>query len=149
IRLMTVHKNGKLFRSASALCRRSLARTIDISTSYTLGGALAPTAAVGIPVALLWSRSPWEAIINGATTFCFPAPTNTRGEVMEQAQAERRGEQRFPLRLPVVVRAIHGSIQEESSLTRDVSARGAFFYVDSRLAEGTPVEMILTLPAEI
>lgn len=68
---------------------------------------------------------------------------------MEQAQAERRGEQRFPLRLPVVVRAIHNSIQEESSLTRDVSARGAFFYLDSKLAEGTPVELILTLPAEI
>jgi PilZ domain len=68
---------------------------------------------------------------------------------MEHAQEERRGEQRFPLRLPVVVRAIHGSIQEESSLTRDVSARGAFFYLDSKLAEGTPVEMILTLPAEI
>ena len=68
---------------------------------------------------------------------------------MEQAHAERRGEQRFPLRLPVVVRAIHGSIREEASLTRDVSARGAFFYLDTRLAEGTPVEMVLTLPAEI
>jgi hypothetical protein len=68
---------------------------------------------------------------------------------MEQAQAERRGEQRFPLRLPVVVRTIHDGIQEESSLTRDVSARGAFFYLHSKLTEGTPVEMILTLPAEI
>jgi hypothetical protein len=68
---------------------------------------------------------------------------------MEHAQAERRGEQRFPLRLPVVVRSMQGSVQEESSLTRDVSARGAFFYLDVQLAEGTPVELILTLPAEI
>ncbi|HYN14378.1 MAG TPA: PilZ domain-containing protein [Terriglobales bacterium] len=68
---------------------------------------------------------------------------------MEQAQAERRGEQRFPLRLPVVVKAMHGRVWEESSLTRDVSARGAFFYIDGKLAEGTPVELILTLPAEI
>jgi len=68
---------------------------------------------------------------------------------MERAQAERRGEQRFPLRLPVVVRTTHDRIQEESSLTRDVSARGAFFYLESKLAEGTPVELILTLPAEI
>jgi hypothetical protein len=68
---------------------------------------------------------------------------------MEQAQAERREEQRFPLRLPVVVRAVHDGIQEESSLTRDVSARGAFFYLDSKLTEGTPLELILTLPAEI
>jgi hypothetical protein len=68
---------------------------------------------------------------------------------MDQAQAERRGEQRFPLRLPVLVRAMHGRVPEESSLTRDVSARGAFFYIDSKLAEGTPIELVLTLPAEI
>jgi hypothetical protein len=68
---------------------------------------------------------------------------------MESAQAERRGEQRFPLRLPVVVKSMHDGVQEESSLTRDVSARGAFFYLDGKLAEGTPVELILTLPAEI
>jgi len=68
---------------------------------------------------------------------------------MEQAQAERRGEQRFPLRLPVVVKSMHGGVQEESSLTRDVSARGAFFYLEAKLAEGTPIELILTLPAEI
>ena len=68
---------------------------------------------------------------------------------MEQAQAERRGQRRFPLRLPVVVKTMHGSVQEESSLSRDVSAGGAFFYLDRNLAEGTPVELILTLPAEI
>lgn len=68
---------------------------------------------------------------------------------MDQAQAERRGEQRFPLRLPVVVKTLHGNIQEETSLTRDVSARGAFFYLDGKLAEGTPIELLLTLPAEI
>ena len=68
---------------------------------------------------------------------------------MDQAHAERRGEQRFPLRLPVIVKSMQGSIQEESSLTQDVSARGAFFYLDGKLAEGTPVELILTLPAEV
>ena len=66
-----------------------------------------------------------------------------------EAQGERRGEQRFPLRLPVVVKSMHGSVWEESSLTKDVSARGAFFYIDGKLAEGTPVELVLTLPAEI
>jgi len=68
---------------------------------------------------------------------------------MEQAHAERRGEQRFPLRLPVVVRSMQDGVQEEFSLTQDVSARGAFFYTDRSLVEGTPVELILTLPAEI
>lgn len=68
---------------------------------------------------------------------------------MAQAQAERRGEQRFPLRLPVVVRSMHGGVHEESSLTQNVSARGTFFELDRKLAEGTPVELILTLPAEM
>jgi len=68
---------------------------------------------------------------------------------MEQAQAERRGEQRFPLRLPVVVKSVQDGVREESSLTRDVSARGAFFYIEGELAEGTPIELVLTLPAEI
>ena len=47
------------------------------------------------------------------------------------------------------MKSIHDGIQEETSLTRDVSARGAFFYLDGCLAEGAPVELILTLPAEI
>lgn len=68
---------------------------------------------------------------------------------MDQAQAERRGEQRFPLRLPVFVKSMQGDVFEESSLTRDVSARGAFFYLDGKLAEGTSIELVLTLPAEI
>ena len=68
---------------------------------------------------------------------------------MEEAQVERRGEQRFPLRLPVVVKSIDDGIQEEASVTRDVSARGAFFYLEGHLAEGTPIELVLTLPAEI
>ena len=68
---------------------------------------------------------------------------------MDQALAERRGERRFPLRLPVVVKPIHAGLLEEASLTRDVSARGAFFYLDGKLEKGTPVELTLTLPAEI
>lgn len=68
---------------------------------------------------------------------------------MDQAQAERRGEQRFPLRLPIAVKVVQGDVREESSLTRDVSARGAFFYLEGKLSAGTSVELILTLPAEI
>ena len=67
---------------------------------------------------------------------------------METGQAERRSEQRFPLRLPLLVKSDAGQ-HEESSLTRDVSAGGVFFYLDTRLAEGTPVEIVLTLPDEI
>jgi len=68
---------------------------------------------------------------------------------MFQAQPDRRTEQRFALRLPVVVRSSEGGLKEESSQTRDVSARGAFFFLENRLPEGTPIEMTLTLPSEI
>ena len=68
---------------------------------------------------------------------------------MTPAQAERRGEQRFPLHLPLVVKLMGTHGREEFSFTRDVSARGVFFYLDNILAEGTPLELVLTLPAEI
>ncbi len=68
---------------------------------------------------------------------------------MFQAQVERRTEQRFPLCLPVLVKSFDGGLKEESSQTRDVSARGAFFFLENRLPEGTVIEMTLTLPSEI
>lgn len=68
---------------------------------------------------------------------------------MFQAGSERRAEQRFPLRLPIVIKSFEGGMREASSLTTDVSARGAFFFLDFKLNEGTPVELILTLPSEI
>ncbi len=68
---------------------------------------------------------------------------------MFQAQPERRTEQRFPLRLPILVKSFEGGLKEESSQTRDVSARGAFFFLQNRLPEGAAIEMTLTLPSEI
>ena len=68
---------------------------------------------------------------------------------MFQAQPERRTEQRFPLRLPIIVKSFEGGLKEESSQTRDVSARGAFFFLQNRLPEGAAIEMTLTLPSEI
>lgn len=68
---------------------------------------------------------------------------------MFQAQPERRTEQRFPLRLPIIVKSFEGGLKEETSQTRDVSARGAFFFLQNRLPEGAAIEMTLTLPSEI
>lgn len=68
---------------------------------------------------------------------------------MFQAQPERRTEQRFPLRLPIVVKSFDGGLKEETSQTQDVSARGAFFFLEQRLPEGATIEMTLTLPSEI
>ena len=39
--------------------------------------------------------------------------------------------------------------QEKSAETRDVSARGICFYLDSAIATGSPIEFTLTLPPEI
>ena len=38
---------------------------------------------------------------------------------------------------------------EQKSVTRDISARGVFFCPDTALPVGTPLELLLTLPAEI
>jgi len=40
-------------------------------------------------------------------------------------------------------------VQEKAAQTRDVSARGICFYVDSAIAAGSPIEFTLTLPPEI
>ncbi len=65
---------------------------------------------------------------------------------MPHAQQDMRGTRRFALRLPVMV-----STPEAAALatTKDVSARGVFFYFDAPLAEGSRLEFILTLPPDI
>jgi len=68
---------------------------------------------------------------------------------MAEAQQEKRATRRFALRLPVAVTYAEHGTQEKSAQTRDVSARGISFYVDSPIATGSPIEFTLTLPAEI
>ena len=68
---------------------------------------------------------------------------------MAEAQQEKRATRRFALRLPVAVTYAENGTQERSAQTRDVSARGISFYVDSPIATGSPIEFTLTLPAEI
>jgi PilZ domain-containing protein len=68
---------------------------------------------------------------------------------MAEAQREKRATRRFSLRLPVSVTYTNGTVQSESSLTRDVSARGICFYLDSAIEPGSEIEFTLTLPPEI
>ena len=70
--------------------------------------------------------------------------------MMESAQSARdqRSMRRFSMQLPVQVKAPQDG-QEVLAVTKDVSARGVFIYVDSDLAENTPIEFTLTLPPEI
>lgn len=67
---------------------------------------------------------------------------------MAEAQQEKRAARRFALRVPVTVnRNTNGTA--EAAQIRDVSARGICFYVDSAIAQGSPIGFTLTLPPEI
>ena len=65
-----------------------------------------------------------------------------------QQEKDKRATRRFALRLPVSVRYGDGS-QEHAAQTRDVSARGICFYVDSAIQAGSALDFTLTLPPEI
>lgn len=65
-----------------------------------------------------------------------------------ESQSEKRGARRFALRVPVSITR-NGSGQSEPAQIRDVSARGICFYVDSAIAQGSPIGFTLTLPPEI
>ncbi len=64
------------------------------------------------------------------------------------AQQDQRGTRRFALRLPVSVK-FGETLHETPAHTKDVSARGVFFFVDSPIEEGSRLEFTLTLPPEI
>lgn len=68
---------------------------------------------------------------------------------MAEAAQEQRATRRFSLRLPVTIKFTNGQMTEAQAQTRDVSARGVFFFMDSKIEEGSTIEFTLTLPPEI
>ncbi len=68
---------------------------------------------------------------------------------MAEAQQDKRATRRFALRLPVAVTSSEEGSQGTIAQTRDVSARGICFYLDSAVAAGSAIEFTLTLPPEI
>jgi len=68
---------------------------------------------------------------------------------MADAQQDKRATRRFALRLPVSVTYNENGVQEKPAQTRDVSARGICFLVESAISAGSPIEFTLTLPPEI
>jgi hypothetical protein len=68
---------------------------------------------------------------------------------MSLSASDQRSTRRFPMKLPLAVRMPKGEEVEVSAETKDVRARGIFFYFDSSLNEGSPIEFTLTLPPEI
>jgi hypothetical protein len=68
---------------------------------------------------------------------------------MAEAQEEKRAARRFALRIPVTVSRGESQGHYEPAQIRDVSARGICLYLDSSIAEGSPISFTLTLPPEI
>ncbi len=63
---------------------------------------------------------------------------------------ERRQAQRFQIKLPLTVRWTSGSaIGEAATESKDVSSRGVYFSLPKEVRQGSPVEILLTLPHEI
>ena len=65
-----------------------------------------------------------------------------------QQEKDKRATRRFALHLPVSVRYGEDA-QEHEAQTRDVSARGVCFYLDSAIQAGSDIDFTLTLPPEI
>ena len=68
---------------------------------------------------------------------------------LEVQQAEKRSTRRFALRLPVSVSPAGEGVASLTAQTRDVSARGICFYLDTPMSTGSAIEFTLTLPPEI
>lgn len=64
------------------------------------------------------------------------------------SKIDRRARGRVVTTLPVRVRSTSGNT-EASAQTRDVSTNGVFLYTESRMAEGSDVELVLILPPEL
>ena len=61
------------------------------------------------------------------------------------SKTDRRSRSRVVAKLPVRVRSTAANA-ELSAQTRDVSTNGVFLYTNSRMAEGSDVELVLILP---
>jgi hypothetical protein len=61
---------------------------------------------------------------------------------------DRRSRERVVTQLPVRVRSAPGKA-ELTAQTRDVSSNGVFLYTESRMVEGSNMELILILPPEL
>jgi hypothetical protein len=64
-----------------------------------------------------------------------------------KTNGERRSAGRIANKVPARVRTAHGA--EHSAETRDVSASGIFLYTQSRMEQGSEVELVLILPPEL
>src|SRR5579864_8833115 len=67
---------------------------------------------------------------------------------MSDAKTDKRARSRIPVSVPAKVRSKE-SAAEVSAVTRDLSTGGIFLYTDGRITEGSKLEIVLILPAEL
>src|ERR687888_2124402 len=67
---------------------------------------------------------------------------------MSDSKSEKRARSRIPVNVPAKIRT-KGAAGESSALTRDLSVGGVFLYTDRRITEGSKLEIVLILPAEL
>jgi hypothetical protein len=70
-------------------------------------------------------------------------------DTTSQTAADRRSVRRFDMRLPAVVRMDGAADDDLLTEIQNVSARGAFFYLDRSLAAGSRVDITVTLPPHV
>lgn len=68
---------------------------------------------------------------------------------MAESKMEQRANRRFSLRLPVSVKFQNGETVELPAHTKDVSARGVYFFIDAPVKAGANIDFVLTLPPEV
>ena len=66
---------------------------------------------------------------------------------MADPKRERRSGRRLPLRVPVSIKS--QGTRQTSGFTRDLSTNGVFLYTESQIVQGSELEIVLILPAEI
>jgi len=53
------------------------------------------------------------------------------------------------MRLPVSVKYSNGGVHQTQCFTKNVSANGVFFHMDSQIKVGSEIEFVMVLPSEV
>jgi hypothetical protein len=67
---------------------------------------------------------------------------------MSDSKPDKRARSRIAVSVPVTVRS-DDTEAESSAVTRDLSMGGVFLYTDRKITEGSKLEIVLILPAEL
>jgi len=67
---------------------------------------------------------------------------------MSDTKKDQRARSRLPVSVPATVKT-PDQPGEISAVTRDLSVGGVFLYTDKRITEGSKLEVVLILPAEL